>query len=245
MIGIVGGMGPLAGLDVFKKITEETPVTSDQEHAPVLLFSVPAQIPDRSEFLLGREKTNPAIAISEIILTLEKAGARVVGIPCNTAHSPRIFDVITAELHSKGSRVLLLNLIEVATEYVNLHFSGKKIGVLSTTGTRKTSLYKNALDAFGLVVIEPDDDWQERVHAAAYDPQYGIKAGSFPINEKATAELHLAVAHLKAKGAEVILLGCTEIPLALIETELEGLPLIDANRLLAKQLLRSLSFVNQ
>ena len=96
MIGIVGGMGPLAGLDVFKKITEETPVTSDQEHAPVLLFSVPAQIPDRTEFLLGREKTNPAIAISEIILTLEKAGARVVGIPCNTAHSPRIFDVIRA-----------------------------------------------------------------------------------------------------------------------------------------------------
>ena len=233
-------MGPLAGLDIFRKIIGETPGVSDQEHPSVLLFSLPSQIPDRTQYLLGMEKTNPAFAISEIILKLEKAGARVVGIPCNTAHSPEIIDIIREELRVRGSELELLNLIEVATEYVKHQFPGKKIGVLSTTGTRKTGLYRNALEKAGLEVKEPDEDWQQRIHAAVYDTGYGIKAKSSPVTAKAIEELNLAMGQLKEKGAEAILLGCTEIPLAITEVEIYGLPIIDPNKLLAKALLEKL-----
>ena len=230
-------MGPLAGLDIFRKIIGETPGVSDQEHPSVLLFSLPSEVPDRTKFLLGEEKINPAFAISEIVLKLEKAGARVAGIPCNTAHAPAIFDQLTAELQAKGSSLLLLNLIELTTDFLKQNFPGKKIGVLSTQGTRRTRLYKNALELAGLQVTEPQEDWQERIHAAAYDDHYGIKAKSCPVTEKARTELLGAITHLREEGAEVILLGCTEIPLAITEPAFEGLPVVDPNRLLAKRLL--------
>jgi aspartate racemase len=86
MIGIVGGVGPLAGLDIFKKIIEETVATKDQEHVPVVLSSQPHRIADRTAFLLGKENQNPAIALKDILLELDKAGARVAAIPCNTSH---------------------------------------------------------------------------------------------------------------------------------------------------------------
>lgn len=72
MIGIIGGVGPLAGLDIVTKIIEETIATTDQEHLPVLLSSQPHRIADRTAYLLGQESENPAYAIAEIIQELEK-----------------------------------------------------------------------------------------------------------------------------------------------------------------------------
>lgn len=236
MIGIVGGMGPLAGLDVFKKIIEETPGNRDQDHPSVLLFSLPSRVPDRTEFLLGREKINPAYAISEILLKLEAAGATVAGIPCNTAHAPEILGVVLDELKTRDSQLHLVHLIKETTSFLKENFSEKKIGILSTTGTRRTGLYKNSLEQAGLKVIEPDESWQERIHAAVYNDVYGIKASCCPVSEKAVSELRSAIAELKRMGAEVILLGCTEIPLAITEPTIHGLPVVDANGVLAKAL---------
>ena len=237
MIGIVGGMGPLAGLDVFKKIIEETTAQKDQDHPSVLLFSLPSTLPDRTEFLLGREKTNPAYAIAEILRKLEEAGATVAGIPCNTAHAPEIFGVISEELAARESQLQLVHLIEETTAFVKENFPGRRIGVLSTTGTRRTGLYKNALEQAGLEVIEPGDSWQERIHATVYSEEYGIKANCCPVKEKAVSELKLAIAELKKLGADVILMGCTEIPLAITESEIHALPIVDANRVLARKLI--------
>lgn len=237
MIGIVGGMGPLAGLDVFKKIIEQTPGATDQDHASVLLFSQPSEVPDRTRFLLGEEKTNPAHAISEILRKLEIAGATVVGIPCNTAHTPEILEVISKDLSARSSKMELVHLIDATVAHIRENFPGVKVGILSTTGTRKTGLYRNACEQAGLEVLEPDDAWQERIHAAVYDRSYGIKARSFPISQQAVSDLEAAIAYLKEKGAEAILLGCTEIPLVFTETEINNLPLIDPNRILANKLL--------
>ena len=107
MIGIVGGVGPLAGLDVFKKIIEETVVQKDQEHLPVLLMSYPHLIVDRTEYLLGKVDTNPAYALANIIKQLAENGAKVVAIPCNTAHAEPIFLVVEEELKKSNNPIEL------------------------------------------------------------------------------------------------------------------------------------------
>ncbi len=237
MIGIVGGVGPLAGMDIFKKITEETPASRDQDHASVLLFSLPGRIPDRTAYLLGKEKTNPAYALAAILLDMEKTGAKVAAIPCNTAHADPIFDVIGKELQKNGSRLLLLNLIHEVTRHLQREYEGSRIGILCTNGTRTTGIYRTALKEAGFEIAEPEDSWQHRVHEATYNKEFGVKAHPSPVKEKAQEEYRAAVAHLKQQGAEAVILGCTEIPLALYEKQLFGLDLIDPNRILAKALL--------
>lgn len=239
MIGIVGGVGPRAGLDVFQKILEETPAKKDQEHYPVLLHSLPGNIPDRTGFLMGTEKENPGHALTEILLALEKAGATVAGIPCNTAHSREILSVVENKLLEHHSKLKLLNMIDEVANLVVERFPSEAIGVLSTKGTRFSGVYRNIFLEKQIALIEPDDDWQELVHQAAYDEDYGIKANSSPVSARARNDLQQAIAHLKEKGAAAVILGCTELPLAFPEDNYLGLPLIDANRVLAKSLIKN------
>lgn len=239
MIGIVGGVGPLAGVDIVKKIIEETNARRDQDHVPVLLSSQSHRIPDRTEYLLGKEPINPGIAISEIALELEKAGATVLGIPCNTAHSPRIFDVIQELLQNNGSNVQVLHMVAETAKFIKEHFPEANVGVLSTIGTRNTGLYKQVIEEFGLKCIEPNDTLQNKVHAAIYDETYGIKAFSSPVTNRAHDQLVAAIQELKGEGAQVIILGCTELPLALREKSYSRLPVIDPNRILARALINA------
>ena len=240
MIGIVGGVGPLAGVDIVKKIIEETIAIKDQDHLPVLLSSQPHRIADRTKFLMGLETVNPAIALAEIIQELVQAGATVVAIPCNTAHAPLIFDVVKEELAKKNCTVKLLNLIEETANYI-VHTHGNiPVGVLSTTGTKNTGLYRHILHQNNLTTIEPDELTQEAVHAAIYDEKYGIKAISSPVTNRARQELINAISELKDQDAQAIVLGCTELPLALPEKENAGIPLIDPNRILARSLINAL-----
>lgn len=227
----------MAGLDVFKKITEETRACKDQDHADVILFSLPGRISDRTEYLTGKEKVNPGYALSRVIMDLEQAGADVAGIPCNTAHAAPVFEVIEQELRKNGSRIELLHMIAEVVNHIGEELSAKKIGVLCTTGTRKSRVYRNALEGAGFIAVEPEDHWQERIHQAIYDNEYGVKSRSAPVTDKARSELLAAIEHLKEKSAETIILGCTEIPLAIPEKQYLDLDLIDPNRILARALL--------
>src|SRR5690606_27148714 len=239
MIGIVGGAGPLAGVDLMKKIIEETVAQRDQDHVPVMLLSVPENTPDRTAFLLGEEQNNPAYPISELFLHLEKSGATVAAIPCNTAHAQPIFGVVKQALRKAKSRLRLLNLIEETVTFIKQELPpGAVVGVLSTTGTRKAGIYRLALQEAGLEVLEPDDRWQDRIHAAIYDKGYGIKAHSSPVKPLAVKELTKAMDALIRTGANVIVLGCTEIPLAIMNSYYKGVPMVDPNRILARALIR-------
>jgi len=240
MIGIVGGVGPLAGIDIAKKIIEETLGNKDQDHVPFLLSSQAHRIVDRTAFILGKEKINPGFAIAEIALELEKAGASVIGIPCNTAHSAQIFNLIQEQLKEKGSRVKLLHMIHQTVDFIHTNFPDAQVGVLCTTGTRNTQLYKNAIESTALKCIEPNDNLQAKVHEAIYDETYGIKANSSPVTNRAHDVLVAAIQELKTLGAQVIILGCTELPLALQEQSYYGLPVIDPNRILARSLIHAL-----
>ncbi len=243
MLGIVGGVGPYAGLDLAKNVFDNTIAKTDQEHLPVVMLSLSSTIQDRSEYLLNTVDDNPGEAIAKVILQMEKIGATVAGIPCNTAHAPVIFGLTNQILVENNAHVKLLNMIDETVKAVRENYPDlKKIGVLSTTGTYQFGIYSGPLQQVGLEAIVPDAQQQEsRVHPAIYDKEYGIKAKANPVTEKAREDLLAAIAGLKAKGAQLIIKGCTEITLAVPEKTVLGLPTIDPSVMLARSLIRHIN----
>lgn len=242
IIGIVGGVGPYAGLDLQAKILSETVATRDQDHLPVIAVSWPGEIPDRTAFLLGETAANPAKPILRQLRLLSEMGATVAGIPCNTAHAAPIFDVIAAGVAGFDRPLGLLHMIRELAAYLAAQHPGpRRVGVLSTTGARTVRLYPNLLEPLGYEVIEVDERMQrELIHPAIYDRGYGIKAHG-RMTARARADLLAAVAALKELGAEAVVLGCTELPLALPEDVVAGLPLVDPTRVLARALVGAVS----
>ncbi|NQT65818.1 MAG: aspartate/glutamate racemase family protein [FCB group bacterium] len=242
IIGIVGGLGPYAGLDLARKIFDQTEAKSDPEYLSVALLSIPQEIEDRTSFLLGKVNINPAHAIHRIIRKLEKIGACVIGIPCNTAHSPRIFDVILEELKKTNSSVKLINMISEVANFIRGNYPlVRNVGVLGTIGMYKTNVYSNILERKGINVILPDKVLQESVHNAIYDPIYGIKAQSNPVTDIAKRRILEAINYLQNEGAEAIVLGCTEISLAIIDKTIGETILIHPTLILARALIREMN----
>jgi aspartate racemase len=240
VIGVVGGVGPYAGIDLVKKIFDQTLATKDQDHLPVILFSLSADIEDRTAFLLGQSDRNPAFSIIEVLKKLSAAGASVAGIPCNTAHAPRIFDRVQEYARQHLPALKLLHMIEeTAASITDRDPRWKRLGLLATTGTVRSGVYQQVLSRNGYDVVSPDEETQhEKVHASIYDSTYGIKAIANPVTERARAQLHEAARSLIRQGAEAIILGCTEIPLALPDRSIDGVPLIDPTLILARALIR-------
>lgn len=237
MIGIVGGVGSYAGIDLIRKIYDLTDATCDQEHLPVSMLSAPHKIVDRTGYLLGEVDINPGIAIAEIISTLVSNGAEVIGIPCNTAHAPSIFDVI---MNNIPSSCKLVHLVEEVGEYLcKNHPKIRLVGILGTTGTITEKIYPNILKKYEIEAIQPSCEIQSLfVHPSIYDKNYGIKAFSNPVNQKAKSDLVTAASYLSRKGAQVVILGCTEMPLAVTEERIDNSIIIDATSVLASALIR-------
>ena len=235
IIGIVGGVGPHAGYDLALKILQETIAGSDQDHIPVIAISESDTIGDRTSFLIGETETNPGHALSDVLRKLTAAGATVAGIPCNTAHAPRILSVAT----SATPDLPVVNMIdEVGKAILAAMPPQTRIGLLSTLGTARSGVYQETLGPAGIDIVLPSPEIQEQVHAAVYDPVYGIKNQSQPVSDTATQILSDALEHFREEGIDAVILGCTELPLALPVGEWNGIRLIDATRVLARALIR-------
>ena len=238
IIGVIGGMGPSAGIDLLQKIVEETRASTDQEHLPVVMISYPGRINDRTRYLLYADGPDPAPEIARIALQLADAGAVVAGIPCNSAHAPAIFGVVESALRQAGTSMELLNMVDETVTSLRATQAGvRRVGVLSTNSIYRLGIYRDALAAAGFAPVLPPPDVQDAlVHGAVYDPECGIKAQSRPVNPRARERLMEAIALLRREGAEAVILGCTEIPLAIPEAEVLGMPAIDPTRILARAL---------
>ncbi|NLK14409.1 MAG: amino acid racemase [Spirochaetales bacterium] len=236
-IGIIGGVGPMAGADAAQKIFENTNVATDQEHLDLYLTSTPRSIGDRTKFLL-EGGSNPAEGLYKNALQLISLGASTLIVPCNTAHAPPIFDVLRKKLHDSHPEITLLHMIEETAKHIGERFpESTTIGLLATKGTHALKTYPNALLAYPhITLIEPSKESQERVHDAIYNQRYGIKAQA-PVSKEALAIL-LEEAHtLYDRGAKALILGCTELPLALTK-ETISLPLIDPTVVLARSAIK-------
>lgn len=207
MLGIVGGMGPQAGLCLYQQVLAQTPARRDQDHVPTLLWSTPHQIPDRSDYLLGKEEFNPAHPVADIVLRMEQLGVSVVGIPCNTFHAPPIWEQFLHNLLLNSSNVRVVNLIEETTSAILADPGIKRIGLLGTLGTYRSKIYSRALQHKGIELVEPSESGKFQLHDAIYNPSYGIKALNF-IGTKAGAIVSEVAQTL---GTDQLVLGCTEL----------------------------------
>ena len=174
-IGVVGGVGPYAGIDLVKKIFDQTVASKDQEHLDVYLTNIPRLIHDRTDFLLhGGE--NPAQGLLLCAQKLISIGATTIVIPCNTAHALTIFGTVKAQLACEHPNVQLLHMIEETAKEITRQFPAKvTIGLMATLGTHAAKVYQQTLAAYPQVaIIEPDIAEQRCIHEAIYDQSYGI-----------------------------------------------------------------------
>ncbi len=221
-IGILGGMGPEATLDLFGKIIANTPAKRDQDHLRVVIDSNP-RVPDRTAAILaGGESPVPAMKAG--IAALRRAGADFVVIPCVSAH------FFLDELQQDAG-LPILSMFEVTEEHIRRqHPDIRKIGMLATTGTIRGGRFREKLDAAGIETLAPKDADQKRVMAAIYE----IKgAASSRSRAEIGAEIRDIANRLIKRGARGIVAGCTEIPLVLKPGDLD-VPVFDTLLLLAR-----------
>lgn len=216
-IGIMGGMGPMATVDLMKKIILATPAKSDQEHIPMLVANNP-QIPDRTQAIQGKGPS-PAPEMARTARKLAEGGANFIIIACNTAHYflPEILPEIP---------VPVLSIIKVTAESARAR-GYKTVGLLATSGTVGTGLYQKALEKRGVACLVPPEDKQHLIDDMIYQ---GVKANDAAYD---TGEVEKLLADMGQQGAEAFVLGCTEVPVAVAMYGLKG-TFIDATDELAK-----------
>lgn len=226
-LGIVGGVGPAATVDFMEKIINRTKACRDQDHIRMIVEHNP-QIPDRTNNLI-HGGIDPTIPLYSACQKLEQAGVDAIAIPCNTAHA--FVDRIQHHL-----TVPILNMLELTVGHiVTQHPECKNIGLLATTGTVQSGIYRNALEQDGLKCLVPDENFQEMVMAVIYGPK-GVKAGFD--QDFCRHQLYKVVDHMQSNGCEAIILGCTELPLVLsasdgLATETSSIPILDPTEILA------------
>ncbi len=224
-IGILGGMGPEATLDCFGKIIKNTPAQRDQDHLRVVIDSNPS-VPDRTAAILG-DGQSPVPVIVEGCHALEKAGADFIIIPCVSAH----FFIDEIQRHAN---LPILSIFDAVAETITRDYTEvKSVGLLGTTGTVKGGLFQKRLAQEKIETMVPDDAVQSKIMEAIYDIKNA--APSRPRAE-ITADLVTAADSLIAnrlEGAQAIIAGCTEIPLALGQQHL-SVPYFDSLTILAR-----------
>lgn len=244
IIFIGGGVGPLAGLHLHRLIVESTPgVSQDQDHLGVVHVSIPGKLPDRTDALLQGDPAVPG----EMMATLLARSAEgfisdgivcVVGVACNTFHAPPIWQPFCNTLGGLLPDVEILNMLTECVASIAGERTRAPIGLLTTMGSHRLGLYRKPLEAEGFTVVEPGEEEIEAVHRAIYNPDWGIKATT-SVSKRARSELVRAVGELAGRGAERIILGCTELPIALPERSCNGVQLIDPMSSLASGIVKS------
>lgn len=220
-LGILGGMGPEATVDFFRKVLEATPASRDQDHIHIIVDCDPS-IPDRTAHILGQgQDPLPALIVAGERLAV--AGATLGALPCMTAHA------YLDRLRNRLSFPFLSAFEELADYIRSLYPEAKRLGVLATTGSIRAGLYEKHLPDWRIHF--PDEEAQSRFVMEAIYGKQGIKAGNR--GEEPRRLLREAGNRLVARGSDLLIAGCTEIPLALRPGDFE-VPLLDPMVILAQ-----------
>ncbi len=196
ILGIVGGMGPLATCELFRKIIELTDADKDQDHLHIIIDNN-TKIPDRTDYILDKGE-DPRIEMTRSIIKLETMGVDYIAIPCNTAHY--FYDDI-----KRYTKVKIINMIYETAYFLKENNSkDKDYLLLSTEGTYKAEIYDKTFNDLGLNILTPDDEDKKTIMKWIY----GVKSSEFNISLQEFESL--VNKYMKDKDIPIII-GCTEL----------------------------------
>jgi len=221
ILGIIGGMGSEAAVNMFHTIVSSTKADYDQQHLEIVIHNN-SQVPDRTKAIMT-SGPSPVPELQRSVKMLERCGVDCIIIPCMTAH--HYFSDIQSV-----TGITVINAIKETVQVITDAGDVTKVGILATTGTIHTGLFQNALNAAGITSLIPNEaEQQDLVMDAIYGVD-GVKAGYSQGPPK--VKLVEAAGRLIGRGAEYLIAGCTEVPLALKQEDI-SVPLIDPIKILA------------
>lgn len=221
LLGVLGGMGPLAAADFLTKLVEETPATRDQDHIPYVAWGVP-QIPERPAAILGMGES-PLPQMLRGIAALKQAGAQAIAIACNTAH-------YWHEDLQRGGGLPILHIADAACDVLaERGITSGNIGLICTEGTLRAGFFQQRFAARGLGCLASSPEDQQGLVLPAIT---AVKSNDLALAHTLAVQ---AVLRLHEAGARAVVLACTETPLAIDHAPSAATPLcIDATRALAR-----------
>ncbi len=197
LLGVLGGLGPMSTVYFCELLNRHTKAERDSDHIDMLISSR-ASTPDRTAFILGTSQADPLPVMLEEAHRLERAGADLIVIPCNTAHY--FYEGLAREC-----RVPLLNIIRETVSLLSAQ-SHQTVGLLATEGTVTSGAYHRVCEEYGMTCLVPTEEEQAVITSIIYDR---IKQ-----NKPADRAAFLRIADsLHARGCEKLVLGCTELSL--------------------------------
>ena len=223
-VGVIGGVGPMATVYYMQRVIEMTKAGCDQEHINMLVFN-DCDIPDRTAFITEKSPDNPLPVMVEDAKRLEAAGCEFVVIPCNTAHY--FYDEL-----ERAVEIPVVNIVEETIRYAKARVQDLScVGIMATTGTIVTGTYQKYAQRAGLSFAVPDENEQDLLMQIIYD---GVKAGK-PVPR---ADFDRVANHLRAKGAQCLILGCTELSVLKRDLPINDPDVLDSIDVLASETVR-------
>ena len=220
VLGVLGGVGPLATIYFADLVIKMTQADTDQEHIAMVILNH-SSIPDRTEYILDKSKPNPLPVMIRDAKVLEEDDCDYIVIPCNTAHY--FYEEI-----QKSVSVPIINILEETVKYCEKTVPNiKKIGVLATDGTIKSNAYQNIIEKHSLECVVPSDYDQKSLMNIIYNQ---VKAGK----EVDIFEFQRIIGELKKQGCDAVVLGCTELSIIKKDFDISRADIVDSMECLAR-----------
>lgn len=217
-LGVIGGLGPMATAYYLELVVRMTDAKRDQDHPEIMVMDIPT-IPDRTAYILGKSEEDPVGPMVQLGRQLKSLGATVLATPCVTAH-------YFHEALQQGSGLPVIHVIQKTAQLLKSEGVGC-VGLMATDGTVESGIFQKELEAAGISVVLPDEQGQRGVMTIIYDQ---VKAG-IPADLQL---FHGICGQLRRQGAQVVILGCTELSLLKKQADL-GDGILDVLDVLAKE----------
>lgn len=217
MVGVLGGLGPEATVDFMARVLALTPAESDQDHIHMLVDQNPG-VPNRQEALL-RDGDDPAAALVGMARRLESGGSDFLVMPCNTAHA-------WEEQIRAAVSIPFLSIVDATVAVVP--DSVTKVGLMTTPAGLASNCYQRSLTARGIQTVHSDKAGVEALMQLVYSIKLGDRSARVADAMRGQAEA------LVDLGAEMIVFGCTEIPIVLKESD-ASVPAVSSTDELARR----------
>lgn len=221
-VGVIGGMGPEATVDLMRRVIAATPAQDDVDHIHMLVDNNP-KVPSRIKALIEGTGESPAPFMASMAQGLERAGANFLVIPCNTAHKyyPEVVTAVS---------IPVVNILDVTVQHVkHCQPNLRRVGMLASTAVENIRLYHDKFDVESVETLFPSLEHQNNVMRLIKQ----VKANAYDTD--ILAKYNEAAAYLKLMGAECIILACTELSVIADKLTID-LPVYDASQLLAENI---------